>query len=492
MYAPLTFGNFFQKKLQLTAKVPHPPPPFSPLVKNDPVSNDPIRSFSSSSPHHGLAIESDDEQLDPERVIASNRRAMTAAEAKRQLHQKKLQAIKAHAVVEDDDDSDLEIVVPIGPMDPLSKLATATAGKKKGQTFPQEKKKARTTGTHREMTKDEHNRALRNKATEQSMKLMAHKKADFVSRGGQLTKQDKAAATKHTDVRELLAKAALASCEPGPEIQEDDDEADDESYQPPEDEETLQGSSPKRQDPTVLVQDSSTYLEQSEDEMEEDSLEDMIPAAQIRILTSSDKEDDWPRAAPGPVRRRPQLIISDEEEEEENASALVGSDDENLPPNSAVSRSTSGFSTGSTAFPKFTQRTLASSSPRTPLGELPTIDGKRRGRSFQNSFSLSPSLPLSPSQQRMTINLDTSRDSSPSKGPLLPAFGEATTGKGSDKSSSPFAFSGIFGDEDDDKSMSVPRSAKLVGGFKPADFGAISTQLFQTVCTSFLLYILFD
>jgi hypothetical protein len=460
-------------------RLPPPPPPFARVIKENLQATDPIRNFSSSSPNHAAMDEDEDEELDPEQLIA-------ATQPKRTLQQLKLQALRMNKTVNEDGDSDLEIVAPrpsTVAMDPISKLAGATAGRKRPQAFPGEGKKPRAAGgsrdPHRELSKEEHNRVMRAKAVAQSTARMAEKKADFLERGGQLTKQNRAATTKHADVREFLMKGASKADEQH-QVKEEESDADDESYEPQEEDvETLQGSSPRK--PTVLVKNSSTYIDEDEDEMEEEEEEEEKAVPSAQKMPSSDDENAY-SLAPAPLaRRRPQIVISDEED-----GSAVGSDDENLPPMSAISRSTGGFSNSGIAFPKFTQRTLNDSSPRTPLGDLPTIDGKKKGL-FGSSFSFSPGLPLSPSQQRMTVDLDASRESSPSKGPLLPAFGEVSFGKRSKSSSSPFGFSALFANDDDDNSVTAPRSAKKLGGFKPADFGAISTQLFQTVCHLFTL-----
>ena len=468
-------------------KVPPPPLPFAKTTKEDIRATDPIRNFSSSSPHHATMDEDRIEQLDPEQLAASNSRKATEAEAKRKLQQMKLKALNNHRTAKEEEDSDLEIVVPQPASlltDPLSKLTAAMTGKKRPQPFPSEGKKPRAAGprgSHHEMTKEEHNRAMRARAATQSAALMEYKKADFLARGGQLTKQNKAAAAKHTDVRDFLAKAVVKADETH-RVTEEESDADDEAYEPSvEDQETLQGSSPKQPRATVLAPDSSVYLGEDEAGKEGSAkeLEYVVSSAQ-RVL-SSDEEQDEHSLGPAPLaRRRPQIVISDGEDD----ASVVGSDDENLPPTSAVSLSASGFSSGF-SFPKFTQRTLNDSSPRTPLGELPSVDGKM-GLLFGGSFSFSPGQPLSPSQQRMTVNLDPWREPSPSKGLLLPAFGEVPLrkrSKSSPKPSSPFGLSAIFGNDDDDISMS-DRCARMLGGFKPADFGAISTQLFQTVCCS--------
>lgn len=494
-------------------KLPPPPPPFARVGKEDLQALDPIRNFSSSSPHHYAPMDEDDNDEDEDRELHPERMIVaTQQQPKRTLHQMKIKAMQiaqkrmvtSHDDADDGSDLELEIVAAPPPtaMDPIARLAGATAGRKRPQAFPGGGKNPRTSGVgggaggrggpHREVSKEEHNRAMRTKAAAQSTARMAEKKADFLERGGLLTKQYKAANASHVGVQEFLIKGAAKADALRPDEGQEGSDADDEAYEPHEeagedvenldadaDVETLQGSSPsKARKPTVLVQNSSTII--GEDAMGEDSEgeEKMVPSAQRRVSSGDDEEDEdaYSLAPAALARRRPQVVISDDEEDDRSA---IGSGDENLPPMSALSRSTDGFS-----FPKFTQRTLNDSSPRTPLGDLPTVDGKKKGLLFSSSFSFSPGQPLSPSQQRMTINLDASRESSPTKGPLLPAFGEVSFGKrsktSSNKSSSPFGFA-LFGGDDDENSTSVPRSAKMLGGFKPADFGAISTQLFQTV-----------
>jgi hypothetical protein len=428
---------------------------------------DPITSFSSSSPKRDLREKNARNALQKKKLLAMQRMSLDAEE-----------------------DSDLEIVSEVVPKGPAAVLALQMQRKSAGgkpQIGFKDKKRSQKLGPDGppiEMTKEEWNRALRQKATVQSMTVMEYKTADFQKRGGVITKRVQATEIKSTAKFEMMMKGAVAAQDTAAAEGDTEDEDDDSSYDPQdEDQGTQRVSSPSKRKPTVLVADSSMH---SEDTLAIDSLAEESEAAMSEGQASTFVHSDGSEQedGDGPARtfagRRRAFVVSDEESLEE-------SDGENYPPltSSAVTTSTNDF--GFDLLPALTQTPFDSTAPRTPLGELRLTETKR-GRSFLSSLPISPSEPFSPTQRKLKIRLSDSFEPTPSKdvSSLLPAFaeGEASPGKSSQKLSSPFGFTQLFNDNDDDKIPEDSRSVASSVEFKPANFGQINSQLFFTVCLS--------
>lgn len=432
-----------------------------------------------------------------------NARTHANLEAARQKIQKaKLQAIQDHNLTTEDDDSDELEIVPetpgntVTPLDPVKRLDQLVAKKRQGKLLNEGKNqkqapKLMPDASSREMTKEQHNRLMRQRVATQSTALMAHKKADFLERGGQLTKAAKVAANKGDNVIDLLKKAtAVADVTERPILAEDSDEEDGD-YHPEGDMETLYGSSPSKRKGKTLVPDSSLVEDGQggigvslEEENHAARLAAQIPASEPSDTEIDITENEEERVKPALVgAKRRNIVVSDDEEEEES---LQGSDGENIPPNRLVV-SVSPQSSRFDLFPSLTRSAEPSMPARTPLAELKTSKGK--DVFAPSSISLSPVSPaqaISPAQRNIKIDIPSPTQRSPLKrsgSSLLPAFEQSPTKSSpSPAASSPFAFSSIFALDDEDDKGSRNRSGASSIGFKPANFGEISSQLFFSVC----------
>lgn len=341
------------------------------------------------------------------------------------------------------------------------------------------KKALKPRGSTHEMSKDTHNRMMREKAAAQSTEMMQNKKTDFLERGGLLTKQAKAAASKGRNVLDLLDRAKVVA-DAAEQARQDSDDDNDPSYEPEEDQATLHGSSPTKIKPKVLVPDSSMV----EGAMADVTLEEENDTSRPIEISEHSETEDENEVAPaqqGNQKRRNNIVLSDEEDE----NLHQASDGENIPPHQ---RSFS-MSSENARFDLFSSltRSVTATASRTPLGEITT----EKGKDLFSDLPLSPISPisplqtLSPTQHKMKIDIPTSAQRSPLKrsgSSLLPAFEQSpTTSKRSAGASSPFGFSAIFGTEDEDKPGPGSRSGNSSVGVKPVNFGEISTQLFFSV-----------
>lgn len=449
--------------------VPPAPKPFDKPTRDNPAITDPISNFSSSP---GTALSE---------ARKDSRPGFNLEKARQDLRQKKLQAAQGAVIMVEDDSSDLEIVPEtpghaVSPLDPAKKLEQVIGRQKQKQKrgLPNGSKKA-PNGSAREITKEEHNRLMRERAAAQSQALMAHKKADFLERGGQLTKQARAAALKGQDVLELLAKAkVLADAAEQPRRDSDEEDS---SYEPEEDQTTLHGSSPSKIKPNVLVPDSSIV----EGAMADVTLEEEKDDAPIQVqLSESSETEDENEAVSAQLAhpKRRNVVLSDDEQED----IVPESDGENIPPYIQSKES-----------PRFDlltslTRPVDSTTSRTSLGEIRT----EKGKDLFSGLPLSPISPiqtLSPTQRDMKVDIPPAQRSplKRSGSSLLPAF-EQSPSKQSTVPSSPFGFSAMFGAEDDDAGALGTRSGGSSVGVKPVNFGEISTQLFFSVSSCLSLW----
>jgi hypothetical protein len=437
--------------------------------------SDPISAFSSSP--NPISAPSHKEKLNLHRDTAQQN-----------LLRKKQQVIRHLSRHSESEESDIEIVAdtPVGVKgaNAADKLEYMRQKKKSNQVSGHKSSShnAGSNVTKREMTKEAYNRMLRDRAAQQSLAIMAEKKADFLQRGGVLTKQQRVTEQQSGDLLPLLTKASSthnADFRP-----EEEDEDGDDAYHPSDEDERAQTNSPGQPNPIILAPDSSMSTEALEghvDLMVEEKSQHITQAERMPSVSSdaSDAETE-DEIAPRKARQRPAVIQSDDEDED-----TLPSDGENIPPRTASNFSvSSNASTVDVFAPSLKPASLSLSTPRVPLGDL----GRTSSGSTQHSpLTLSPSQQFSLAQKKLTVAIGSSAESSPKKekSALLPAFGDSSPNKPIFKSSSPFAFSTIFVDQDD-KETTIARSNTSSVGFKPAKFGDISTQLFLTV-RSFLI-----
>ncbi|KAG8853606.1 hypothetical protein FRC20_001189, partial [Serendipita sp. 405] len=439
VYRPRLWDNFFEKRAEelersgRLAKVPPAPQPFAPTIKSDLKSSDPISSF--SSPHDSIL----------------------SKDVKRQLMSRK------PLVFEDGESSDLEIIEEEKPRDPIGKLESAFNKYHKSSAFNQQKiqRLSGTGASKQEKTRKDHNREILKKISAQSNTLAISKRTDFESRGGILSKQNGPKDNRQNLVQ-LLQQGVKISRYRQPE-QESDEE--DPSYRPPEeDQATVSGSSPQKRKPVVLAADSSLIEDDNADDHSTHDEETSLPVFS-GAYDKDHREEDEPRESQGGFKggqSRRQVILSDEED------SLLESDGENVPPDSAISKS-------SAAFP-FDLSGALSQAPRTPLSEL-RAGGKKKGRILFSQTDIS-SNQSSPSDRHSSFAF-RSADSSPARTlPLLPAFDAPSSVKSIERFSSPPVFPLLFGGDEKRNEFPSARSTTSSVGFKPANFGELSTQLF--------------
>lgn len=514
LFEPLSFASHLKKRLEKDLKsVSHSffrlvdrantnlrhPPKSGNVLKDIPIAprnifkslghpqrelEDPILNFSSSSPKpHG-----DRDIRPPERGV---KHGPQEKDVRSELQRKKLLAMQRMSL-DANDDSDLEIVPEAtskGPSSILSLNAPRKSNAKNSQIGFKDKKRSQQTGPGGlplEMTKEEYNRILRQKATAQSMAVMEHKAADFQRRGGVITKRMQGSEARHTAKFEMMMKGAMAVQDIADAEPDTEEEEEDPSYDPQdEDQETLQATSPSKPKPTVLVANSSIFSEDAHsvlgtetfmEEENETALSEGQAPTSVHSDGSEQEDDDGPIRAI--MRHRRAVVLSDEESLEE-------SDGENVPPltNSAFTQSTKDF--GFDLLPSLTQTPFDATTPRTPLSELRLSESKA-GRELLSGLPISPTEQFSPSQRKLKINLSDSFEPTPSKdvASLLPAFGESSPEKPARNLSSPFGFTQLFNETDDEKKLDDSRSVTSSVDFKPAKFGDINSQLFFTVSLS--------
>ncbi|PVF95558.1 hypothetical protein CPB86DRAFT_763810 [Serendipita vermifera] len=474
-YQPKTFAEHFQKRLEHRIQfsgrelgnIPPAPLPLPKPTWKLQDESDPITAFSSS----------------PNPISAQSHKARNPAQL--DLLRKKQEVVRHLSGRSDSEESEIEIVAdtPIGTktMNPIDKLEYARQKKKSNQVLGH-KSTSQTAGpsiAKREVTKEMHNRMLRERAAQQSVTIMAEKKADFLQRGGLLTKEQRVVKQQTGDLLPLLTKASSTNNTDTQPIGEDEDEDyEGGAYHPSDEDQTAQtASSPNQFKPTVLAPDSSVSIEALEGHMDfmDEENDRNVTLDRIASVTSdasdADTEDE---IAPRKSRQRPAVIQSDDEDESTQLS-----EGENVPPRTASNFSRSSMASTIDVFASSSKpATLSLSTPRVPFGEL----GRTSSGSTQPSpITFSPSQQFSLAQRKLTVSIASSSESSPrkEKSTLLPAFGDSSPNKPIFKSSSPFAFSTIFADRND-KETTLARSTTSSVDFKPAKFGDISTQLFLT------------